>query len=57
MLVVSLGTILLSISEEFIFSGEFIFIDDYATARFHRPGVVAPVHCPINQRFHLLAIA
>lgn len=49
--VVSPGTILLSVS------GELIFIVDYATGRFHRPGVVAPIHCPINQRFHLLAIA
>ncbi len=51
MLVVPFCTILYITIKKFIFSA------DYATARFHRPGVVAPVHCPINQRFHLLAIA
>jgi hypothetical protein len=42
MLVVAFCTILYITIKKFIFSA------DYATARFHLPGVVAPVHCPIN---------
>lgn len=29
---------------------------DYVTARFHRPGVDAPVYYPINQRFQLACL-
>lgn len=36
--------------------GEFIFIVDYVTARFHRPGVVAPVIVQSTIDFNLLAL-